>query len=194
MQRNRNKLNRKKCLCSHKHILTKSSIEDRYKNIKETASTYSILSIGISCFQIDASQKKTNKTFNISTLCSSSFLTEPTAIKFLIEHGLDLNAHFLKAIPYHRGENRKTNDSDKEYLKELLIEISRLLVPIVLHNGFIDLIFIYQNFYDNLPENVMDFAANLSELFPGGLYDTKYLADFHARPNASYLEYLYYKA
>ena len=79
-------------------------------------------------------------------------------------------------------------------VRELITEISQSSRPLALHNGFIDLIFLYQNFYAKCPESLMKFLADVEEIFSGGLYDTKYIADFHEHSAASFLEYLYKKA
>ncbi|CAG2162619.1 unnamed protein product [Oppiella nova] len=93
---------------------------------------------------------------------------------------------------YHRGNDTEYEDLTAPSLRNLISEIIRQKLPIVLHNGFIDLIFLYQNLYSDLPQDLQTFIADLVELFPAGILDTKYIADFHERLNRSYLEYLFY--
>lgn len=120
-------------------------------------------------------------------------------MKFLINHGFDFNKQFKTGLTYYKGNDKIdieniSNNSNKYSARDLITEISLAQCPIVLHNAFIDLIFIYQNFYAKCPGSSLKFLADLEEIFAGGVYDTKYIADFHAHSSASYLQYLYKKA
>lgn len=96
-------------------------------------------------------------------------MIEPNAIQFLIGHGFDLNEHFLKGIEYHKGNDKLSaqDTNHKEYIRDLINQLALAEIPIVLHNGFIDLIFLYENFYAKSPENLMKFTADLRDIFKG---------------------------
>ena len=78
-------------------------------------------------------------------------------------------------------------------IRELFTNIIVSKVPVVLHNGLVDLIFFYHNLYAELPVSMQTFLADLEEVFAGGIYDTKYITEYKARMSASFLEYVFRK-
>ena len=48
--------------------------------------------------------------------------------------------------------------------------------PVVFHNGFLDLVFCFQHFENDLPESISDFKREVTRLFPGGFFDTRLVA------------------
>ena len=55
------------------------------------------------------------------------------------------------------------------------------------------MIYLYHSFYADLPDKLNTFVADLSEMFLGGIIDTKYIADFVTREKSSFLAYLFRK-
>merc|ERR1719431_2502436 len=180
--------------------LNAPTIDDRYKNTSLVAKTRSIISLGLSMFKLlpnSTSQSVAHwtysvKTYNLLVLCSEDYIVEPASLQFLVQHGFDFGAQYKLGIGYNRG-NDVTEDktASKQSLRELFAEIVRARKPLVLHNGLIDLIFLYHNLWAALPPKLDTFLADLSQMFPAGLYDTKYIADYVARTQASYLEFVF---
>ncbi len=124
-------------------------------------------------------------------LCSEDYIVEPSSLTFLVEHGFDFQTQYSKGIPYYRGCDRA--DRDPCPLREVMSLLVTSARPIVVHNGLVDLVFLYQNLYAQLPRSLSAFVADLAQMFPAGVYDTKYLADYVDRAKASYLTYLFRK-
>ncbi|KAG0198456.1 Target of EGR1, member 1 (Nuclear) [Mortierella sp. NVP41] len=134
--------------------------------------------------------------FNFSMLVERDYMVSPNSMLFLAENGLDLNQWIMEGIPYTGGD-RLTNEGGRGnpngIMRSIFKRIMTRQVPVVVHNGFLDLIFLYHSFYADLPPKLSTFLADLSDMFPGGLFDTKYVSDYMTRERSSFLAYLFRK-
>ncbi|KZS11560.1 putative Target of EGR1 protein 1 [Daphnia magna] len=178
-------------------LINSQAVDDRYKNISEVAKTRSIISLGLSCFKLSECEKTLNfsvQTFNFMALCAEDFLVEPSALQFLVTHGFDFNKQYSQGVPYNRGNDTSVKGKSKKNtwdLRDLFTVMVSAKVPLVLHNGLVDLVFLYQNLYADLPTKLSSFLADLEMMFPSGIYDTKFVAEFSLRTSASFLEYIF---
>uniref|UniRef100_A0A0N5AHN8 C3H1-type domain-containing protein n=1 Tax=Syphacia muris TaxID=451379 RepID=A0A0N5AHN8_9BILA len=177
----------------------KKDINERYSAIRETARTYSVVSLGISAFKFikrkETRMKKRIKfkcqVFNLLTFCMDPFVVEPSSLQFLVGNKFDLNRLVKEGVSYGLLPNAQGNSLS--LLWESILEQD---IPLVFHNGFVDLAFLYQHFYEDLPENLSEFITNISDWFSGQrgcLYDSKYFAEYCIRMKASFLEYVFRK-
>ena len=173
--------------------LNDSSIEERFAYTSIIAKTRSIISLGLSIFEETSANHYTSTTYNIVVLCSEDYIVEPGSLNFLVHHGFDFKKQYTSGVPYHRGDDKAEDTNDDQLLRFVFEELVKSGKPLVFHNGLIDLIFLYQNLYARLPTSLQSFIADLTEMFPGGIYDTKYLAEYVCRTQASYLQYVFTK-
>ncbi len=85
------------------------------------------------------------------------------------------------------------SDKSVQSVRHLFTELVSMKIPIILHNGLVDLMFLYENLYASLPASSSMFLADLVDIFPSGIIDTKYITDYEHLMQASYLEYVFRK-
>ena len=172
---------------------TKSqNIEDRYRALAQVVMSHALLALGLVVFEkTEIPNTIKSHAFHFVLLSNNEFLLSPRSCSFLVDNGFDFNYQFRNGIPYTPGDVLEQEQLDP--LRCLFRFLLSLKVPIVVHNGLLDLMFLYHSFYSTLPMELPVFVADLSDMFKGGLYDTKYIADFISREKTSFLAYLFRK-
>lgn len=141
-------------------------------------------------------------TFDLLMKCKDEFQMSSNAGEFLVEHSFDFNEMFRKGIPYSRASTEAISEEEAKFQgpfhwgkwpRGLLWRIGRHGVPLIVHNGLFDLVFLYAAFQGPLPPTLSKFISNLLDCIPAGYCDTKVLASA-AQENSSFLGYLFAKA
>ena len=128
--------------------------------------------------------------YNILCKSESPVLLEEDAETFFFYFVFDFDRQEKFGILYQQPGSMC--EEQTPYLQHLFNQIVKYQKPLILHNGFIDLMFLYQSFYLQLPSKMGSFVTNLHQLFPSGIYDTKYITDIVMEYRSSFLEYVYY--
>ena len=171
-------------------LIRHQNIETRYIESMELVKSHALLALGVSIFKKDC---VSNYLFLL--LSNKRHMIDPKSIAFLSQHGFDFNDQYENGIPYCPG-NDDTKAVNQQSMNALLRDIVQLILKqkVVVHNGFLDLLFVYHSFYAQLPKSFPTFIADISDICKSGIYDTKYISDYKVREPASFLELLFKKA
>ncbi|GAA5803801.1 hypothetical protein HPULCUR_009286 [Helicostylum pulchrum] len=185
----------------------------RYVAMKQTVESAAIVSIGLSIIKpVESTEPITTPVkkyecdnFNFLTLKQGSIVIDSNTGTFLCHHGYSFDSMFTKGIPFtpaspaspvpprHPLPNEQKPDAKLNQLWKHIIDIMRFKrIPLVLHNGLFDLMYIYHSFIGQLPPHFNTFILKTSLQFPSGIYDTRYLAE-KADFKATFLKYVFSK-
>ncbi|KAJ2552681.1 hypothetical protein EV175_003221 [Coemansia sp. RSA 1933] len=181
-----------------------TDIKDRYKAMTNVAKTHALLSMGLSVYSrrhVSVPGSFNVNNFNFTLQSQNSHLINPTSMSFLARTGFDLTKQAAQGIRYFSGPNPdpvavKTEEINEEgrMIREIFLDLVRLRKPLIIHNGLFDLVYLYQSFFGPLPDTYESFVYDLHEMFPGGIYDTKFIAENADPEAASFLAYAYHKS
>ena len=178
-------------------------MESRYVIYKDVVTNHSLLSIGVSFWQEEEEEKKKNvdgepekkkekkgryRTRTYSFLVMRDALTievSPQSLIFLATHGMDFNKLFSSSIPYVTPPPSPKSSAAGPLGRMMRALLTGTKTPVVFHNGFLDLLYLYHSFVGPLPDNVTEFCKALSKTL-AQVFDTRFIAERIAKEdNAS---------
>lgn len=172
-------------------------MEQRYSELSTVVNKSALVSFGMAIM----TQQGTLESFDVLVVNETVHQVDPSNLLFLVHHGFDFNSQLRHGLGYRPGVynvlNRSKDIKVKRGVRELWVDIHRELrahlVPLVVHNGFIDLMYLYHSFITALPTQFQSFVADLVDAFPGGVYDTKYISRSILHEQTTFLGYLYFQ-
>lgn len=171
-------------------------MDQRYQDLSKIIRTHTLFSFGLTV--VTKQQNSSGWRFSsleFLTRNQHSFQMDPNNIKFLAENGLDFTQIFQHGIPFSSGSTGGGEGEDvlRQLWHGILKIIKERQIPLVVHNGLLDIMYLYESFFAALPETLPTLVADLVEMFPAGIYDTKHLATEVVGEQKSFLAYLYCK-
>ncbi|PXF45648.1 Target of EGR1 protein 1 [Gracilariopsis chorda] len=141
-------------------------------------------------------------TYDFVMFCNTPFSMVADSGQFLVAHGFDFNRMFRSGIPYDRASSETPPEPTEggnltwtwgKFPRGLLWRIGHSNVPVVVHNGLFDLVFLFASFQGPLPGTLSGFISALTECLPEGFWDSKVIAA-STKERSSFLAYLFAKS
>lgn len=110
------------------------------------------------------------------------FTSDLQSLRFLRAHGFDFNAFFDHAHTYCRLPAPDAQELPgfvkrlaPSHASRVFAALRSAQIPLVVHNGLLDLLHLHDKFLGDLPETYQEFAAAWASQFPL-LFDTRLIA------------------
>eukprot|EP00439_Symbiodinium_sp_Y106_P002019 s2770_g1.t1 len=160
-------------------------LEEYFARCVERSSTESVpkflaLQLGLCCVQFQKEKQvwelRTHE-FDLWPQDRRLFMVDLQSLQFLRTHGFDFNSFLERAHPYSRLPPPGHKLAGNAHVKAtpVLQALRDAKVPVVLHNGLLDMLHLYDKFLGDLPGDPESFGKAWVEHFPL-LFDTRVLA------------------
>ncbi|KAI8083359.1 ribonuclease H-like domain-containing protein [Gilbertella persicaria] len=182
-----------------------SSSQPVHNVSKEISSDFGLSSQPVKTVATDFYHTYYCDNFNFLVCINSDLVVDDSTGKFLTDHNFSFDRLFQKGVRFLPPSQQKTNTlSDQERkdaikLTNMWNAITDILkyhnIPLIVHNGIYDMMFLYHSFLGILPDTLREFESRLSERFSSGIYDTKQIVkEYGPEFSASFLSYAFNKA
>ena len=169
----------------NKEVTKKFFLGYNFKNVLMT-DNFSIQNIkGDNCVEVKMTKNADNNFFNMNYKSlddfKNSIRNNPKMIyelKYDLNNKINKNDEFMSL--WENEEKAKEDVIEKQIQEELgftnyIKYLSSKSIPIIGHNIYFDLMFIYDKFISDLPSDFYSFKSSLHKYFPI-IYDTKYIS------------------
>ncbi|CAE6914789.1 STE23 [Symbiodinium sp. CCMP2592] len=155
-------------------------LEAYFARCVESVPKFLALQLGLCCVQFQKEKQvwelRTHE-FDLWPQDRRLFMVDLQSLQFLRTHGFDFNAFLERAHPYSRLPPPGHKLAGNAHVKAtpVLQALRDAKVPVVLHNGLLDMLHLYDKFLGDLPGDPGSFGKAWVEHFPL-LFDTRVLA------------------
>jgi len=158
------------------------SLEDYFAKCIDSIPKFLPLQLGLCCCRqrTDGAWELRAHEFNLHPDASRRmFVSDFQSLQFLRSNGFDFNAFFDQGYVSSRMPAPDTTKTSRSphlpYATQVMRALSDAKVPLVVHNGLLDILHVYTNFIDNLPRDHHEFRKAWLAHFPL-LFDTRHIA------------------
>lgn len=106
---------------------------------------------------------------------SKVFCADLTSLLFLHRHGFDFNAYFRTRHKYERLPPRDAEGAEPAGAARVIAALRAVRVPLVVHNGLLDVLHLFDKFVGDLPQSPSIFGEVWVTQFPF-TFDTRHMA------------------
>jgi len=161
--------------------------QDYFKKCIQSVPQFLPLQLGVCCGRLKPQQTTPGVAawelraheFNMWPQERRLFVSDLQSLRFLRSHGFDFNAFFEQAHSYTRLPAAENAEALKKlppsHATRILSAIREAKVPVVVHNGLLDLLHLHDKFLGDLPDSGDAFGKSWVSHFPL-LFDTRYIA------------------
>lgn len=167
------------------------SLEDYFKKCAGSIPNFLPLQLGICCGRCQPAHGETRPAwelrcheFNLWTSDRRLFTSDLQSLRFLRAHGFDFNSFFETGHSCSRLPAKSAHATGTDvrrlppsHMGHVIDALRNCGAPIIVHNGFLDVLHILDKFIGDLPQKIGGVGAAWKEAFTGPVFDTRLIAN-----------------